>query len=172
MRARASLLQLITIDNQHVLGSKACIKHRPPSTILCTPYLSTKPSICMHAKSPKEKPPSVSFNSDSFELLVDNGASRSITNNKKDFIDTPRLICTIIEGYSGTSEASLVGTVKWTIADDQGLEHDIILPNTILDEKAKRQILSPQHWSQTVNDHYPKRYGTLCTALDDQILLM
>ncbi len=126
----------------------------------------------MHAKSPKEKPRSVSFNSDSFELLVDNGASRSITNNKKDFIDTPQLIRTIIEGYSGTSEASLVGTVKWTIADDQGLEHDIILPNTILDEKAKRRILSPQHWSQTVNDHYPKRYGTLCTTLDDQILLM
>jgi hypothetical protein len=65
----------------------------------------------MHAKSPKEKPRSVSFDSDSFELLIDNGASRSITNNKKDFIDTPRLIRTIIEGYSGTSEASLVGTV-------------------------------------------------------------
>jgi hypothetical protein len=98
---------------------------------------------------------------------VENGASRSITNNRKDFIDTPRLVHTIIEGYSGTSEASLIRTVRWTIADDQGLEHNILLPNTILDEKAKKRILSPQHWSQTTNDHYPTKYGTWCATLDD-----
>jgi hypothetical protein len=103
---------------------------------------------------------------------VDNGASRSITNNRKDFIDTPRLVRTVIEGYSGTSEASLIGTVRWTIADDQGLEHNIILPNTILDEKAKKRILSPQHWSQTANDHYPTKFGTWCATLDDQIILL
>ncbi|MFN9982673.1 MAG: hypothetical protein ACK53Y_22280 [bacterium] len=34
------------------------------------------------------------------------------------------------------------------------------------------RTLSPQHWSQTVNDHYPKRYGTLCATLEDQFLLM
>jgi hypothetical protein len=74
--------------------------------------------------------------------------------------------------YSGTSEASLIGTVRWTIADDQGLEQNIILPNTILDEKAKKIIHSPQHWSQTANDHYPTEYGTWCATLDDQINLL
>ena len=173
MRAKVLMLQLISIQNQNVLASQVYTKYRSLSSSHCAPYLNTKTSICLQAnQSQTTKPQKVSFDSDSFEILVDNGASRSITNNKKDFIDTPRLARTLIEGYSGTSEASLIGTVKWTIADDQGLEHNIILPNTILDKKAKMRILSPQHWSQTVNDHYPKRYGALCATLDDQILLM
>jgi hypothetical protein len=94
---------------------------------------------------PLKKTRIISFDTDSFDMLADNGASRSITKNRKDFIDTPCLVRTIIKGYLGTSEASLIGTVRWTIADDQGLEHNIILPNTILDEKAKKRILSPQH---------------------------
>ena len=36
-----------------------------------------------------KRPKALSFDTDSFELLVDNGASRSITNNKSDFIDIP-----------------------------------------------------------------------------------
>jgi len=123
-------------------------------------------------KSATKKSIIITFDTDSFAILVENGASRSITNNRKDFIDTPRLVHTIIEGYSGTSEASLIRTVRWTIADDQGLEHNILLPNTILDEKAKKRILSPQHWSQTANDHYPTKYGTWCATLDDQIILL
>jgi hypothetical protein len=94
---------------------------------------------------PLKKVRIISFDTDSFDILVNNGASRSITKNRKDFIDTPCLVYTIIKGYLGTSDASLIGTVRWTIADDQGLEHNIILPNTILDEKAKKRILSPQH---------------------------
>jgi hypothetical protein len=119
-----------------------------------------------------ERPKALSFDTDSFELLVDNGASRSITNNKSDFIDTPRLVPTKIEGYSGVSKASFIGTVKWSIEDDQGRVHHITLPNTIYDAKSKRRILSPQHWSQSAHDHYPIKYGTLCATLDDQIVLM
>jgi hypothetical protein len=122
-------------------------------------------------KSATKKARIISFDTDSFDILVGNGASRSMKNNRKDFIDTPCLVCTIIEGYSGTSEASLIGTVRWTIADDQGLEHNVILPNTILDEKVKKRMLSPQHWSQTANDHYPTKYGAWCAILDDQIIL-
>jgi hypothetical protein len=51
------------------------------------------------------------------------------------------------------------------------LEHNIILPNTILDEKAKKRILSPQH-CQAANDHYPTKYGSWCATLDDQIILL
>jgi hypothetical protein len=146
MRAKVLMLQLISIQNQNVLASQVYTKYRSLSSSHCAPYLNTKTSICLQAnQSQTTEPQKVSFDSDSFEILVDNGASRSITNNKKDFIDTPRLVRTLIEGYSGTSEASLIGTVKWTIADDQGLEHNIILSNTILDEKAKMRILSPQH---------------------------
>ena len=163
MRSRALLLTLLTASGPTVSSLKFSRPFTPTSQETC----------CMGAsKSATKKARIISFDTDSFDILVDNGASRSITNNRKDFIDTPRLVRTVIEGYSGTSEASLIGTVRWTIADDQGLEHNIILPNTILDEKAKKRILSPQHWSQTANDHYPNKYGTWCATLDDQIILL
>jgi hypothetical protein len=163
MRSRALLLSLLTAGGPTVSSLKYSRPTTPTSQNIC----------CMGAnKSATKKARIISFDTDSFDILVDNGASRSITNNRKDFIDTPHLVHTIIEGYSGTSEASLIGTVRWTIADDQGLEHNIILLNTILDEKAKKRILAPQHWSQTANDHYPTKYGTWCATLDDQIILL
>jgi hypothetical protein len=70
---------------------------------------------------------------------VNNGASRSITKNRKDFIDTPCLVYTIIKGYLGTSEASLIGTVRWTIADDQGWSTISYYPTPYLMKKLKRE---------------------------------
>ena len=65
----------------------------------------------------------------------------------------------------------MVGTVKWSIEDDEGKIHDIILPNTLYSAQARNRLLSPQHWSQQAVDHYPKPNGTWCATYSDKIKL-
>jgi hypothetical protein len=104
MRSRTLLLSLLTANGSTVSSLKFSRPFTPTSQDIC----------CMGAnKSATKKARIILFDTDSFEILVGNGASRSITNNRKEFIDTPCLVHTIIEGYSGTSEAYLIGTVRW-----------------------------------------------------------
>jgi len=99
MRSRALLLSLLTASGPTVSSLKSSRFFTPTSQDIC----------CMGAnRSATEKARIISFDTDSFDILVDNGASRSITNNRKDFIDTPQMVHKFIEGYSGTSEASLI----------------------------------------------------------------
>jgi hypothetical protein len=59
-----------------------------------------------------------------------------------------------------------MGTVKWKIEDDHGRIHTIILPGTYLATNAPARLLSPQHWAQVSNNHYPnqKALGALPPA--------
>jgi hypothetical protein len=61
---------------------------------------------------------------------VDNCCSTSITNDLHDFIAPPRPARAKVEGYNGTTTATMVGTVCWKIHDDLGNEHQLLLPNT------------------------------------------
>ena len=60
------------------------------------------------------------FDSDSFDICIDNCASASITNSIKDFIDALRSTGQKIKGISGSTCAAKVGTVLWPMEDDQG----------------------------------------------------
>ena len=57
------------------------------------------------------------FKSDSFKILVENGASRCITNNRKHFIGTPRIVSKQVRGL-GKGEIKMEGTVRWNWLDD------------------------------------------------------
>ncbi len=72
----------------------------------------------------------VSFDSDSFPIMVDNGASYSISNDLKDSITPPTRLGPKIQGFAGSSTTSLIGTVEWHVQCDNGLVHTITLPNT------------------------------------------
>ncbi len=78
---------------------------------------------------------------------------------------------TRIVGINGNSEATLVGTVKWSIEDDAGVIHDIILPNTYYTAQARNRLLSPQHWAQQAEDNYPAPNGTWCAMYSNKIKL-
>ena len=78
---------------------------------------------------------------------------------------------TKIMGSNGNSTASYVGTVKWRIEDDDGLQHEVILPGTYYSQYVPYKQLSPQHWAQTVRDHYPIRNCTWSAKYDDSLVL-
>jgi hypothetical protein len=53
-----------------------------------------------------------------------------------------------VSGVGGQIKCTIKGTVCWTIEDDQGRPHDILLPNTPMCEALPHRLLSPQHWAQ------------------------
>jgi hypothetical protein len=111
------------------------------------------------------------YHTSTYDIYVDNCASRSITNCMEDFVDEPIPADICICGTNGTSKGTLMGTVEWEIEDDQGRTHKIRVPNTIYSANNRSRLLSPQHWAQGANDKYPIRYGTWCATYDDRIIL-
>jgi hypothetical protein len=107
----------------------------------------------------------------SYDIYVDNCASRSITNDLNDLVDKPTQADVHIYGTNGVSTGTLMGTVEWEIEDDYGSIHKIRIPNTIYSAANRNRLLSPQHWAQGANDRYPIRYGTWCATYDDRIVL-
>jgi len=73
----------------------------------------------------------LTFDTDSYEIMVDNCCSQSITNNIQDYINPPTNTSIQIKGYNGTTATTpKIGTVLWQWSDDNGKIHNIILPNT------------------------------------------
>ena len=105
-----------------------------------------------------------SFDSDSFQIAIDNCASYCMTNSETDFIDTPTVIDRPVLGL-GKQTATKQGTVRWHITDDDGKVHAFTIPGVLLLPSLPFRVLSPQHWSQTL------RKPSYCVTFKDSILL-
>ena len=81
------------------------------------------------------------FDTDSYDILVDNCCSQSITNNLQDYIKPPKLSDMRIKGFNGTTTKTRVGTVRWRIHDDEGRIHCILLPNTYYSPHAESRLI-------------------------------
>jgi hypothetical protein len=108
------------------------------------------------------------FDSDSFDILVDGGATASISNCLGDFIRPPTTTNIRIKGFNGTYSAARVDTVQWPILDDQGVKHVLQIPDTYFVASCPMRLLSPQHYSQQINDHR----GTYSTNFGDQVVFV
>jgi hypothetical protein len=115
--------------------------------------------------------PPICLDTDSHTLIVDNGCSSSITNCIDDYISPPWRVRANIEGYSGSTSATYVGTVRWKIEDDLGRTHIILLPNTYYSPYGKYRLLCPQHWAQSARDNHPYPNCTWCATYADSIVL-
>ena len=102
----------------------------------------------------------MSFDSDSFIIGVDTHASCTMSNNKNHFKGTLTKAVGCIDGIDGSVKILGRGTVHWDIADDSGKVHTIKIPNSIYAPALTHSILSPQHWSQQVNDNSSTQHGT------------
>jgi hypothetical protein len=89
------------------------------------------------------------FDSDSKEIAIDNCSSRCLTNSRNDFLPGTVRKCNVaVLGVGGRVRCSIKGTISWTIEDDLGRAHDIVIPDTPLCSSLPHRLLSPQHWAQ------------------------
>ena len=79
----------------------------------CRPQLMNFPCFkATEVKSDKFTPAKDhSFDTDSFLIGINSHASYSLTNNKEDFIDTPRQVRVGVKGIAGRLTSGSVGTV-------------------------------------------------------------
>jgi hypothetical protein len=107
------------------------------------------------------------FDGDTYQILVDGGCSYCITNDMRHFVGTPKETNVSVKGIGGQMvQATFIGTVKWSYANDQGQIHDEYIRNTYYNEGSQYCLYSPQHVAQQANDHYPKRNGTFSISYD------
>ena len=125
-------------------------------------YLTQVPNMTSTWSNPWSAPcaPAKQFDSDSHDLMLDDGASACITNCKEDFVEPPKRVDRKVKGIKGHADATHRGTLKWYLEDDTGLVHVIVIQGAYLVPDAMTRILSPQHLAQQANDHYPKEEGT------------
>jgi hypothetical protein len=94
---------------------------------------------------------STRYDSDSFQIAIDNCATSCFTNLMDDFVGTPTKIDTNITGI-GKAKSTFVGTTKWLIVDDQGRKHELLIPGTRFQKDLPFRLLLPQHVAQVYND--------------------
>jgi hypothetical protein len=114
------------------LHTSSCTSVHPyaSTTVPCVHRYGIRPHLRAYTSMYLPTGMSYTFDSDSKVILVDNCCSTSITNDLHDFIAPPRPARAKVEGYNGTTTATMVGTVCWKIHDDLGNEHQLLLPNT------------------------------------------
>jgi hypothetical protein len=78
---------------------------------------SHKKTAIIEAKSAmdKERKTRMEFDNDSFDILIDNGCSHTLTSDINDYIEPPVKSSVRVRGYNGSTNSTLVGTVKWKI---------------------------------------------------------
>ena len=119
----------------------------------------------------RHSPTQGTFDSDAQVLMLDDGASACITNDKQDFIEPPKRVDRKVKGIKGHANATHKGTIKWHLEDDQGLVHVMIICGAYLIPDAATRILSPQHLAQQADDHYPREEGTGALTTSKNITL-
>ena len=123
------------------------------------------------ANGTSNTPPGRQFDSDSRALMLDEGASACITNDKGAFIEPPTKVNRKVRGITGHAKATYRGTIKWHVEDDTGLVYVMIIGGAYLIPEAATRILSPQLLAQQPGDHYPKEEGTGAITTSKNITL-
>jgi hypothetical protein len=91
----------------------------------------------------------------------------ALTNDIRDYVEPPVKSTVRVKGYNGSTNSTMVGTVKWKIEDDKGKVHSFILPNTYYSPSVETRLLSPQHWAQTRK----KGRDSYCITYHDAIIM-
>jgi hypothetical protein len=116
--------------------------------------------------------PRIRFDTDSFIIGIDTFASITLGNHPDQFEDLRMHNNTEVEGIQGGLGIKGTGTFKFHIEDDKGGVHPIKIPNSKYVPDLKVCFLSPYHWAQEANDHYPVPKGTKMDADNKALTLI
>jgi len=95
------------------------------SRIACSRCIALWTAVTIEARSAmsKERKARMEFDTDSFDILIDNCCSHALTNDINDYIEPPVKSSVRVRGFNGSTNSTMVGTVKWKIKDDNGKVH-------------------------------------------------
>jgi hypothetical protein len=65
-----------------------------------------------------------------------------------------------VEGIKSGLDIKGTRTFRFKIKDNNGMTHEIKIPNSLYVPELKRCLVSPQHWVQEAKDNYPGPKGT------------
>ena len=85
-------------------------------------------TITQERRTSEPRNPTNSFDSDSFEILIDCGATMSITNTRLDFIGPTTKSPTNIKGATSSTKVEEKGIMNWKAEDDKGKVCSIQIP--------------------------------------------
>jgi hypothetical protein len=111
------------------------------------------------------------FITDAKAIRIDSCASYCISNDRRDFITPLKKVNKHVKGLGGTLADIYSGTIEWSIEDDDGVPHDLVIPNGLYVKDSPSKLLSPQQWAQTAQDFKPLPRGTCCSTYHDCIQL-
>jgi GAG-pre-integrase domain len=116
----------------------------------------------------------IRFDTDSIPVKVDNCCTRTMSGFESDFIPGTMKVLVGVNVYGfadSKSQITHTGTIGWKISDDEGMDHDICVPNSYYVPGCRARLLSPQHWAQEVNDNFPSIDGTWCATFHDRVVI-
>jgi hypothetical protein len=117
------------------------------------PTFTTLSSMVDHTRA-------IRFNSDSYPIGIDTHTLRCMINTLHLFEDLILGDVGEVEGIKLGLDIKGMGTFKFKMKDDNGMTHEIEIPNSLYVPELKRCLLSPQHWVQEAKDNYPRPKGT------------
>ena len=145
--------------------------HRNKRSIGTSSWHRTAAIICLVATTDRAE--MARFDSDSYVIHVDNGASRCITHSLGDFVRPPQNVVGRVKGMGGDKVAvSAVGTIRWTFDDEDGMTHAFLIPGSVYIPESSARLFSPQHWAQERKDDIPKKNGTWQATFADHVKLV
>ncbi len=101
----------------------------------------------------------IRFDSNSYPIGINTHTSRCMVNAPHISKDLKLGRVGKVEGIKSGLDIKGMGTFRFKIKDDNGMTHEIKIPNSLYVSELKRCLLSPQHWVQEAKDNYPRSKG-------------
>ena len=116
--------------------------HFPPLFPIATPQTLPGSTGLAALQAALPSPP---FPSTALQLILDTGASVSVSPNKEDFIGSIRPVqSTTLKGIASGLSVSGTGTVKYTCRDDRGEPLHITIPDTLYVPTCPVRLICPR----------------------------
>ena len=112
------------------------------------------------------------FDTDSFEVGIDNRASGCMSHVKEDFVGPLKETGAYVKGFGGVKTHGVaIGTLRWSLQADDGTVTTFDIPGSYYIPQGGVRLLSPQHLVKICNDHKPSPRGTWMENHDDCCVL-
>ena len=126
--------------------------------------------LAFHGTNASRHQQTTHFDTDSYNIGVDNHATSCMTNSLDDFI-SKEPVKVRIKGISGKLQSAYKGTVVWRVIDDDQRTHELHIPDTYYVPNLPLRLLSPQHMAQAFRKMGGEADGTTCKTLADRVIL-